>query len=465
MAVCWPLNRWQPSSRCKPEAGFACGGLLLATEVQPVPPSRPSYSERMTGSSHQAAKPPSARVPPALWVWLAGVMAALHIAKLPPAIPVLQEALGITWLEAGFLLSTVQVAGMGTGALLGVWIPSLGLRRSLILGQCLMGIGGLLGGLSNSASLLLAFRALEGAGVLLTVLPAPALIRRLVPPQSLAVWLGGWGAYMPVGAALAMVLGPWWLAAWGWSSWWHGLAVFALMLAAWCAVVVPADPVPFSLKPEASIPTGSTGSSPVHTMWRDLAQTLRAPGPWWVALCFALYSSQWLAVVGFLPTVYGLAGISAVQAGWMTAWVTLSNAFGNLSAGRLLARGVPPAMLLTVAFVTMGSMSVLAYADFTQPWPWARFVAVWLFSAVGGLLPGTLFSLTVRVAPTERTVSTTVGWVQQCSATGQFAGPPVVAWLAAQAGGWQFTWVATGSASVLGLVLVGLLHHEIHRKR
>ena len=421
----------------------------------------------MTGFTSRVKAPESSRVSPALWVWLAGVVAALHIGKLPPAIPVLQQALGISWLEAGFLLSTVQVAGMTSGVLLGVWIPRLGLRRSLLLGQCLLGVAGLLGGWVDSATALMALRALEGAGVLLTVLPAPALIRRLVPAQRLAVWLGGWGAYMPVGAALAMVLGPWWLNTWGWAAWWQGLAVVALLLAVWCALAVPPDSTTHAVQSAASATGHATaGATPLPSgMWHDLSQTLRAPGPWWVALCFALYSSQWLAVVGFLPTVYGLAGISAVQAGWMTAWVTLSNAFGNLAAGRLLARGVAPAVLLTVAFVTMGSMSVIAYADFTQPWPWVRFVAVWLFSAVGWLLPGTLFSLTVRVAPSDRTVSTTVGWVQQCSATGQFAGPPVVAWLAAQAGGWQFTWVVTALASLCGLGLVQLLGRELKSKR
>ena len=55
----------------------------------------------------------------------------------------------------------------------------------------------------------------------------------------------------------------------------------------------------------------------------------------------------------------------------------------------------------------------------------ARYAGVLLFSAVGGLVPGTLFSLGVRVAPDESTVSTTVGWMQQCSALGQFAGPPL----------------------------------------
>ena len=54
----------------------------------------------------------ASRVEPALVVILAGVVAALHIGKLPPAIPVLRESLGLTLVQAGFLLSLVQLAGM-----------------------------------------------------------------------------------------------------------------------------------------------------------------------------------------------------------------------------------------------------------------------------------------------------------------------------------------------------------------
>ncbi|HBK00034.1 MAG TPA: MFS transporter, partial [Delftia acidovorans] len=55
-----------------------------------------------------------------------------------------------------------------------------------------------------------------------------------------------------------------------------------------------------------------------------------------------------------------------------------------------------------------------------------------LFSAAGGLIPGTLFSMAVRLAPHESTVSTTVGFMQQWSSVGQFAGPPLVAAVAVQ---------------------------------
>jgi MFS transporter, CP family, cyanate transporter len=82
-----------------------------------------------------------------------------------------------------------------------------------------------------------------------------------------------------------------------------------------------------------------------------------------------------------------------------------------------------------------------------------RYAAVLLFSALGGLVPSTLFSLAARVAPDEGTVSSTVGWMQQGSALGLFVVPPLLAWVASQAGGWQWSWLVTVGAALLGLLL------------
>ena len=85
--------------------------------------------------------------------------------------------------------------------------------------------------------------------------------------------------------------------------------------------------------------------------------------------------------------------------------------------------------------------------------PWARYAALLLFSGSGGLIPATLFTLVVKLAPSPQTLGTTMGWVQQGSSLGQFAGPPGVAAVASAVGGWHLTWVATGACAVLGVVL------------
>ena len=387
---------------------------------------------------------------PALLAILCGVVAALHIGKMPPALPVLRDALGVTLVQAGFLLSMVQAAGMLGGALLGLAADGWGLRRSLLSGLCLLSVASFGGMAAQAPHHLLALRALEGLGFLLVVLPAPSLVRQLVPPAQLARHLGLWGAYMPTGTAVALLAAPAAMAVVGWQGLWGGLGALSAGMAVWAWRAIPPDGQRALAQPAAA-------ATPTDTWAQRLRLTLTSRGPWLVAVAFALYSSQWLAVVGFLPSVYAQTGLSGPVAGALTALVCAVNISGNVGAGHLLHRHWPPQRLLAVGFVAMGVTAWLTFSPLTAHTPVLRYAACLAFSALGGLVPGTLFSLAVRVAPNERTVSTTVGWIQQCSATGQFAGPPLVAWLAAQAGGWHLTWVATGTASLLGLGLVGLL--------
>nr|WP_249728839.1 MFS transporter [Acidovorax sp. CCYZU-2555] len=378
---------------------------------------------------------------------MAGVTAALHIGKIPPAIPVLQQALGLTLVEAGFLLSMVQLAGMLLGVLLGVAVDGLGLRRSMLIGQLTLCVASLAGIWARAPADLLVLRAVEGLGFLLVVLAAPSLIRQLVPARQLPSFLGLWGAYMPAGAALALLCGPLFMAAWGWQAWWGLLGALSAAMALWLVLGVP---------DAGAAPAGPAGATPEPWAQR-LRVTLASPGPWLVALAFAMYSSQWLAVVGFLPSVYAQAGVGAVAAGALTALVCAMNIIGNVAAGRWLLRGLAAQRLLFWGFGSMALTAFLTFSPLLGEAPLLRYAAVLLFSAAGGMVPGTLFSLVVRLAPSAQTVSTTMGWVQQCSATGQFLGPPLVAWVAAQAGGWHATWVVTGAASLIGLWLASRL--------
>jgi MFS family permease len=394
-------------------------------------------------------------IDPALIVILAGVCAALHVGKLPPAIAALQQALGMTLVQAGFLLALVQVAGMTVGVAFGLAADGLGLRRSMVLGLLVLSAASALGGVARDVPALMGLRALEGFGFLLVVLPAPGLVRQLVAPERVSVMLGLWGAYMPFGTAMALLIGPMWIDGFGWRAWWWILAGVSLVMAAWLMRAVPSAPARSA--PEALMPA----------LWpARLRQTLATRGPWLVAMTFAVYSSQWLAVIGFLPTIYTQAGLSGAATGMLTALAAAVNMVGNVASGRLLHRGVKPPVLLKAGFVVMGLATVAAFAGATDAGlpPWLRYLAVLAFSAVGGVVPATLFALAVRVAPSEDTLSTTVGWVQQWSAFGQFAGPPLAAWLASRAGGWHWTWLVTGACSVLGLMLVGRIAKATMRR-
>ena len=388
------------------------------------------------------------RLDPALLVVLGGVSAALHVGKLPTAVPVLRDSLGVTLLQAGFMLSLVQLAGMGLGLAVGLAADGLGLKRTMVAGLLVLSVASLLGGWAQDPETLLLLRALEGLGFLLASMPAPSLIRRLVDPGRMTAALGIWGAYMPFGTAVALLCGPFVMALYGWQGWWRLLAGVSGAVAFWLWLRLPPD------WPHA--PAAGGGGS--NGWLQRLRHTLSAPGPWLVALSFAVYSGQWLALIGFLPTVYASAGLAAGLAGAATAFAALVNMGGNIASGRLLARGISPHHLLYVGFIAMGVGGFLAFApvwDAFDP-AWAaglRYAAVLMFSMVGGLIPGTLFTLAVQLAPGERTVSTTVGWMQQWSSFGQFAGPPLVAFVATRTGGWEWSWLVTGGCAVAGLAL------------
>jgi CP family cyanate transporter-like MFS transporter len=398
------------------------------------------------------------KIDPALLIVLAGVSAALHVGKLPTAVPVLRDTMGVTLVQAGFLLSLVQLAGMTLGLAVGLGADRWGLKRTMIAGLLICGVASLLGGWAQTPGALMLLRAMEGLGFLLTSMPAPGLLRRLIEPARMNVALGLWGAYMPFGTAIALLCGPLVMAHVGWQGWWWLLGLQSGAIALWLWRRLPADPVRSAID----------GDLRVEGWLPRLRQTLSATGPWLVALSFAVYSAQWLAVVGFLPTVYAQGGLGPAAAGAATALAALVNMFGNIASGKLLQAGLRPRTLLYIGFASMGVGGFVAFAvvwnSIGDSVAFAlRYTGVLVFSMVGGLVPGTLFSLAVRLAPNERTVSTTVGWMQQWSSLGQFVGPPVVAWLASRVGGWQWSWLVTGGCAAAGLVLARRISMLMHR--
>ena len=386
-----------------------------------------------TNPTNHHGKPVS-RLPAALVV-LAGIVAAMHVGKVAPAIPVLQVQLGLTLVQAGWLLSLSQMAGMLTAALIGMVADGMGLRRSLLTGLTLLGLLSLLTGFATSSPQLLIMRAVEGAAILMVIVPGPALLRTLVDPARLSSAMGFWGTFMPTGTAAALLLGPLLMSHAGWATWWTTLGGLALLMAAVFAWGVP------------------RGASRVFQLdSHRLIAVWRTPQVWRVALAFACYSGQWLVVIGFLPTLLQSGGTSAGAAGTLAAIASAANIAGNLTGGRLLQRGVSSQKVLTIGFAAMAIGACVVFATPPTTPVAIKLGAVLVFSGVGGMIPGSLFSLAVKAAPSDDTASTALGWTTQMSMLGQFCMPPVVAALATTPGGWGLSWLVTG-----GLCLVGVL--------
>ena len=382
----------------------------------------------------------------ALPVLAAGVVAALHVGKLPPALPAIRDSLQMELVTAGFLVALFQLGSALVGIVGGALADRFGPRRAQVCGLVLLGLASIAGAGAATPAAALAWRAVESVAFIMSVLPGPSLIARAVGPRAISGWLGLWGAYMPIGFATALFVMPWLLVDWGWRASWviAGLVSFA------CAAAIL-----------AWVPRDGSRASPAPALGPLLRATIRLPGPWLLSLCFAFYAGQFISIFGFLPTIYEEAGIDAGVIGALTAVAVAVNAVGNIAAGRLFHRGVSPALLIAATAIVMIACEWVAFgsgAGFG-----VRYAAVVLLSLVAGIIPGTLFACVPGHAPGPQAVTTTVGLVQQGAGVGQLLLPPLVAWVAATSGGWSHTWLVTGAFALADLVIAGLL--ALHDRR
>jgi MFS family permease len=370
----------------------------------------------------------------------AGILSAFQVGKVPPVLLDIRSDLSISLFHAGWVLSIFNIIGLVLGTCTGAIADALGHRRLMLFGIILQIAGSFLGALSPSFEWLLATRFLEGAGFLAVIVSTPTLIFQVVQEKDVRMALSVWSCYLPAGAALMMLLLPFYLKFTNWQGLWQingiVLTLYAILLA----------------KATANIPfLNSSGSLNPSRLGKDIFKTITSPGPLVLALIFITYALQWLAVMGFLPTLLlEKHGFSRALASWLTAFVVFLNIFGNLAGGKLLKKGCRRWVLIALASFVMGACSVAIYAPGNNFM--LNYAGCLVFSLVGGLIPASVIGAAPIYAPSKNLISTTTGFVIQGGQTGQLLGPPVLAWLVSTTGTWVSGAWFLGSVALVGIL-------------
>jgi len=374
-----------------------------------------------------------------------GLACGAFMGKVPPALPGMRAELGLTLVESGFIATMINLLGAAVGMLMGLLCDRFGHKRLGLAGLAIMAAGGFLGAAARGYSVLLLSRFLEGAGFILFTVTGAALINAAVAtPRDRNRAMGLWTAYMPGGAALAMLAAPVAMAAIGWRGYWSALSVAALACAALVWRSVPA-----------------TRAATVGTL-RLAMESLRQRGSWALAFLFMFYVAQWTSVMIWLPTfVVDVRGGSAATAAFLGAIMVLANVPGNLAGGWLLSHGVARGKLVVAASVISAACSMGMLGDGLPDA--ARYALVLVFSCCAGVIPASVLSGVAVHARSRDHIGTTNGMVMQTAQIGQSIAPILLAWLAAHYGGWSVTlWAMLAFAA--GCALCGLALGRIERK-
>jgi MFS family permease len=180
--------------------------------------------------------------------------------------------------------------------------------------------------------------------------------------------------------------------------------------------------------------------------------TSTSAGPLLLASVFAAYALMWLAVMGFLPTLFiENYNVEPDKASFLTALMVGINVPGNLAGGWLLQRGIRRSRLIISAIFIMGICSLGIYSP-TLSFNF-RYLACLAFSGCGGVIPACLLSGVPMHAPDPRLVGTANGLIVQGSNAGQVIGPPALALIVSSSSGWEGAPFLLGAVAVLGLLL------------
>ena len=381
-------------------------------------------------------------------LFIAGVVAALQIGKASIAVPVLQRELLLSLVVASWVIGAYGVLGAVAGLPSGILASLFSARRTLIAGLLAAGLGSLAGALSTHGGLLILTRIIEGCGFLAAVLALPRLLGAVTAPKDRDTVFAIWGAYMPVGS-LVMLLGGPQLLAFGWQSLWVVNGVVAIVYAALVALL------PLHEEMHAG--------NPGQALLSNIKQALGSSGPVLLALAFGVYTFQYSALAGLLPTLLvDRMGLSVAVAGAISAATVAANAIGNLAAGALLRFGAKLWAIAAISYCFVGGAALGIFSENVPVYLIAALASASL--AVTGLIPASIFAAAPRFAQSSALLAIVLGLINQASNLGSLFGPAAIASVV-QRLGWAYAPMLFFCVTVSGVTIALLLRRAMNRAR
>jgi EmrB/QacA subfamily drug resistance transporter len=146
------------------------------------------------------------------------VMVVMAISSLNVALPSLQRDLGASATALSWIIDAYALVFAGLLLTAGALGDRFGRKGALLVGLAIFGAGSLISGLAGSVGVVIAGRAVQGAGAALVMPATLSLIIAIFPPEerqrAIAVWVGFAGA----GGALGPIVSGFLLESFWWGS-------------------------------------------------------------------------------------------------------------------------------------------------------------------------------------------------------------------------------------------------------
>jgi MFS transporter, Spinster family, sphingosine-1-phosphate transporter len=284
----------------------------------------------------------SAAAPAARSAYVAlGVLTAINLLNyvdrylVPPLVPELEHAMGMTHEQAGWLWPAFMIVYMLTAPVFGAWGDRGSRTRPIAIGVFVWGVATVLSGMASNYHHLFAARALVGVGEAAYVAIAPALLADLFPVAARGRIFAVLNGAIPVGAALGYVIGGYIGQHFGWRAAFFVCGAPGIVLAA--AVLWLKDPPRGAQEQGGAAPPTTAAASGIGGAIGVYVSLMKRWPYMLLVLGYAAYTFG-LGGLGFwMPTfLERVRGIPAAEATTgFGAIVVVTGVFGTLIGGWL----------------------------------------------------------------------------------------------------------------------------------
>lgn len=320
-----------------------------------------------------------------------------------PVLPQLQTDVGLTGTTAGILTSLPTACFAVIGAVAPALARRFGLHRVIGVGILAILVGGFTRTLVHDQVSFLSLSALGLAGMALSNVLAPSVVRRHFA-NHVGLVTAFYSLTLSIGVAVSSGLTvPLAQAMGGWR------AAFAV----WCVPVVVSL---LAWLPALRHDRGHGERRAQTGRGISLAAVARTRLGWLLGLFFGFQSAQAYSIFGWLPSIYMAAGLSQAEAGAMLGICTgLGIPLAFLWPAYMGRNPRPTALFIVVVVAGVAGYAGLLLAPATWPWLWAALIAVGTSSFPMILA---LFGLRARTAEGTAALSGFAQTVGYCIAIG-----------------------------------------------
>lgn len=366
--------------------------------------------------------------------------------KVPPIMIDLNNALGLSIVQSGWLMSVMSLLGLILAIPAGFIIMKLGVRWATVLAAAFQLLGSLIGTFATGFEIMMVGRALEGVALGLCNVTGFAVVAAFFPPEKRGLPNSLNTACFTVSVFMMMNIAVPIYDAFDWQGVWWFINILSLLALLAAFFFIP------SKDKEVDFDSTSSDNAPKEKI--NYKTLLSNPSVYIVAIIFIVFNIGFYGISTYMPT-YLVEGVGADQAtaNLAVSWQSLIGLPAAIIVGILLDN-TKVAKRKYIAGIVMLMLAVCYAVAFKMPSvETATFLLIFM-GFICTFVPVSLYTIGPDIIPKAAYAAIILAIVTFGQNLGMTLGPLVVGYIVDAAGGaWSACALPMGILALIGGVI------------